>query len=166
MKHRIFVILLSLICTLAAEAAKEPRMKPVYIFGFAASFTDSVACQTVVQRVDSAWVDSHGFLVDRALYSLQLQMYMEQEEHLANAVTTVFFSRSERKMQRLWAKMQRKYEAAQNLIFHVTPAEQFRFTAEEYRPAINYEMPVEEPEVKTKPQDTKAPEKPKKKKES
>ena len=120
-------------------------MKPVYMFGFAASFTDSIACQTVVQRVDSAWLDSHGFLVDRALYSLQLQMYMEQEEHLSGTIATVYFSSSERKMQRLWAKMQRKYDAAQNLIFHITPAEKFKFTAEEYRPAIIMDTPEAAP---------------------
>lgn len=142
MRNKILVALLCLSFTWTVQAAREPKMKPVYIFGFAASFTDSIACQTVVQRVDSAWLDRHGFLVDRALYSLQLQMYMEQEEHLSGAITTVFFSSSERKMQRLWAKMQRKYEAAQNLIFHITPEDKFHFTAEEYRPAINYDMPA------------------------
>lgn len=145
MKLKIIVILLSLMCTLAAGAAKEPKMKPIYIFGFAASFTDSVACQTSIQRLDSAWLDSHDFLVDRSLYSLQLQVHMEQEEQVANAISSVFFSTSERKMQRLWSKMQRKYEAAQNLIFHVTPADKFQFKAEEYRPAISYDTPEQVP---------------------
>lgn len=144
MKHRTIVILLSLVCALAAGAAKEPKMKPIYIFGFAASFTDSVACQTEIQRLDSAWIDSHGFLVDRSLYSLQLQMHMEQEEELSNTVSSVFFSTSERKMQRLWAKLRRKYEAAQNLNYHVTPADKFRFTAEEYRPAVSYDETPEQ----------------------
>lgn len=157
-KFRIFIGLALLFLVISANAAKEPKMKPVYMFGFAASFTDSIACQTTVQRVDSAWLDSHGFLVDRALYSLQLQMYMEREEHLSGTIATVFFSSSERKMQRLWAKMQRKYDAAQNLIFHITPEEKFHFTAEEYRPAIIMDTPVEAPA------DKKPVEKPKKKK--
>lgn len=141
-KFRIFLGLALLWVACSAYAAKEPKMKPVYVFGFAASFTDSIACQTTVQRVDSAWLDSHGFLVDRALYSLQLQMYMEQEEHLSGTIATVFFSTNERKMQRLWAKMQRKYLAAQNLIFHIAPEEKFRFTAEEYRPAVIMDTPT------------------------
>lgn len=144
-KFRIITGLVLLLFVMSANAAKEPKMKPVYMFGFAASFTDSIACQTVVQRVDSAWLDSHGFLVDRALYSLQLQMYMEQEEHLSGTIATVFFSSSERKMQRLWAKMRRKYDAAQNLIFHITPADKFKFIAEEYRPAVTLDTPEAAP---------------------
>lgn len=138
-QFRIIVLLALVALSVPASAAKEPEMKPVYMFGFAASFTDSVACQTAVQRMDSAWVDAHGFLVDRALYSLQLQLYMEQQEHLPNAVSTVYFSTSERKMQRLRAKLQRKYLAAQNLIFHEVPADKFRFKPEEYRPVNVYE---------------------------
>lgn len=161
MKYRIIVVLTSLLFAVSAGAAREPKMKPIYIFGFAASFTDSVACQTAVQRLDSAWLDSHDFLVDRSLYSLQLQMYMEQEEKMTNAITTVYFSKSERKMQRLWAKLRRKYEAAQNVIHHVTPADKFQFTAEEYRPAINYESYAPAPEVK---QSADKPKKKKKKK--
>ena len=164
MKNRVIVCLLALTFTLLASAAKEPKMQPVYIFGFAASFTDSVACQTTVQRVDSAWLDNHGFLVDRTLYSLQLQMYMEQNEHMANAICSVFFSRSERKMRRLWEKMQRTYEASQAVIFHVTPEEKFHFRAEEYRPVVEVDAYVQETTQAPPPSSNKATKKESKKK--
>ena len=140
MKNYCIIFLLTMLTfSLSASAAKEPKMQSIYIFGFAASFTDSIACQTAVQRVDSAWLDRHGFLVDRSLYSLQLQLYMEQEEKLPNDVCTVFFSTKKRSAEKLWAKIQRKYEAAQNLIYHVTPLDKFSFKAEEYKPIVEYD---------------------------
>lgn len=116
--------------------SKTPVMKRVYMFGFAASFTDSVACQTAVQQVDSAWLDQHHFLVDRALYSLQLQFHMEHEENVNNPICTIFFDRNPKRLQRVWKKMSRRYQKAEGLRFRTIPAERFRFMAEEWKEII------------------------------
>lgn len=140
-KGKFFILLLagSIMCGLSANAQKRAVVKPQYIFGFAISMTDSVAYITEVQRVDSAWVETaHGYLVDRALYSLQLQYYLEQSENAKNTVCSVFFNRNPRKMQRLWARMKRRYAKAKNLRFIEVPKSSFAFTAEEYK-EIKYE---------------------------
>ena len=118
---------------------KEPVMKPVSMFGVGVSFTDSVVYQTEVQRVDSAWITtSPTLLMDRALYSLQLQYYMEHQG-VKNSVCAVFFSKSAGKMQRLWKKIRKRHEQAPTQRFKIVPLSDFRFQAEEYRPIITEE---------------------------
>lgn len=121
---------------LTTAAAREPEMKTVYMFGFAASFTDSVAYQTVVQQIDSAWLDAHKMLIDRSLYSLQLQYYVESSEGKSNSTCTVFFSTSRRRIDRTWKKVRKRFEHAEGLHLTTLPTERFAFKAEEYRPII------------------------------
>lgn len=63
----------------------------VYIFGFSASFTDSVAYITDVQQLDSAYIETkYDFLMDRVVYSDQLQTYLEAVKQMPNSTCTVF----------------------------------------------------------------------------
>ena len=111
-------------------------MKRVYIFGFSASLTDSTAFQTDIQVLDSAWIDAHKFLLDRALYSLQLQSHVEAQEHHKNTICTIYFNTKPRKLQRKWAKVKKRYEKDPALKYEILPRERFAFKAEEYRPVI------------------------------
>lgn len=121
---------------LTAQGAKEPKMKRLYMFGFAASFTDSVAYQTEIQRIDSAWIDEHKFLVDRSLYSLQLQYHLEGVEKKRNTTCTVFFNTNLRRLERKWRRVHRRYEKVEGMHLTTLPREKFFFAAEEYRPII------------------------------
>lgn len=124
-------------CLFEVHAKKKPEMRRIYIFGFGASFTDSVACQTDIQMLDSAWIEpSHKFLVDRSLYSLQLQNHMESVQQCKNAVCTVFFDQNRRRLQRTWNKLKKRYAKADGLLFSVVPEDRFHFKAEEYRPIV------------------------------
>ena len=42
----------------AAMTAKNVKLPKVYMFGFAASFNDTIVHFTEVQAVDSVWMDS------------------------------------------------------------------------------------------------------------
>jgi len=130
-----------MVCCLAAllwlalplSAAKKPEVKRIYMFGFAASLRDSTAFQTDIQTIDSAWIDpTHKMLVDRALYSLQLQYHMETEEHRKNTVCSIFFGTNPRKVQRKWAKVKKRYEKDPLLSYQILPKERFAFKAEQY----------------------------------
>ncbi|MCR4993859.1 MAG: hypothetical protein K6A32_00515 [Bacteroidales bacterium] len=146
-----FLLLAGAVATVDA-ASKEPRMTRVYMFGFSASLTDSTAFQTDIQTLDSAWIDpSHKFLIDRALYSLQLQYHVEVQEHRKNTVCTVFFGTNLRKVQRRWAKVRKRYENDPALRYQILPEERFRFKAEEYKPVI-----IGEPEEVAGPASTPA----------
>ena len=135
--------LLLLALPLAVVAGPQARLQRVYIFGFAASFTDSIAYQTDVQMLDSAWIESkHGFLVDRALYGLQMQYYVEGQLKNSNSICTVFYHKNPRKLQKLWNKVQKRYAKAEGLKLQPLSKEQFAFSCEEYKPIINEEVPA------------------------
>ena len=157
------VIALLAVCLCAglsrARTVQKPEMRRVYIFGFAASFTDSIAAQTGIQQLDSAWLDpAHKFLMDRSLYSLQLQNHMESVEGCKNSICTVFFDTNPRRLQRQWNKVKKRYDKAEELRFDVLPEGRFRFTAEEY-----HEVLVEEPTTAPLPEGQKKATKPEKK---
>ena len=143
MRRVVYALLIAVCCLGVADvhAGRRPEMTRVYVFGFAASFTDSVACQTSIQQVDSAWLDEHQFLVDRSLYSLQLQYHMESAENCKNSICTVFFDKSEKKLERTWRRVHRRYEKADGLSFRTLPSDRFHFLAEEYRPIVEEEVP-------------------------
>ena len=78
-------------CAGLSLSAKVERTT-VYMFGFSASFTDSVAYITDIQQLDSAYIDTKtDFLMDRVVYSEQLQTYVEALELMGNCTCSVCF---------------------------------------------------------------------------
>ena len=139
-----YLCLFVLAAPLVAWAGSQARMQKVYMFGFAASFTDSIAYQTDVQAIDSAWLEGKKeFLVDRSLYSLQLQYYVEGQLRTATSICTVFYHKNPRKMQKLWAKVKKRYEKAEGLTLKTLGKQDFAFKAEQYKPIVNEEVPVQ-----------------------
>lgn len=142
---RRWAAVLCCLVSLSASAAtpegkekNEPVARRMAMMGFALSFSDSVACLTDVQVLDSIWLDARKFLVDRSLYSLQLQMHLEKKGY-KNTICSVFFDKNPRKLQRLWRKMHKRYAGGTDLRYHDVPEHDFRFRAEEYRPIITLE---------------------------
>ena len=81
------------LCMSVSLCAKVERTT-VYMFGFSASFTDSVAYITDVQQVDSAYIDTKtDFLLDRVVYSDQLQVFMESLNVMKDCTCAVLFSK-------------------------------------------------------------------------
>ena len=135
---RHYLILLLLLVPLALWAEKAPRRQRVYMFGFAASFTDSIAYQTDVQRLDSAWVEGKSdYLVDRSLYSLQLQYFVEGQLKNTNSICAVFYHKNPRKLQKMWTKVKKRYEKAEGLKLLPLAKSDFIFRAEAYKPIVN-----------------------------
>lgn len=96
-------ILCFLVAAVAAVTvfAKQPKNKTkygVYVAGVSASFTDSLVYMTDIQYVDSASLDKNGFLVGRALYSLQLKDYLEMQKGERNRTWVSYFSVPRRKV--------------------------------------------------------------------
>ncbi|MBP5771251.1 MAG: hypothetical protein J6W75_07795 [Bacteroidaceae bacterium] len=146
MKDKIIICLLGLLFALPSLAQKKPEKKTIYLFGFATSFTDSLAYLTSIQKLDEGWIDEHKFLVDRSLYSLQLQINLEQIEGVKNPICTILFDTKQRRLQRKWAKIKKRHEAAQDLIYKELGEEHFKFHPEEYREVvIGDEQPTAQP---------------------
>ena len=111
MKIRVFYILLFLACLLCQNAEAKVKQKPVYMFGFAESFTDSIGYITSVQYMDSAYVDTKTkFLIGRNVYSVQLQQYLQQNEGCKHPVSSVFFGTKKEKVEKKLNAVRHRYE--------------------------------------------------------
>ena len=55
MRKSLFYVLFLLACLVGQSAEAKVKQKPVYLFGFATSFVDSLAYVTDVQYMDSSW---------------------------------------------------------------------------------------------------------------
>lgn len=109
-----------------------PEMSKVYMFGFSASFTDSVAFVTDVMEVDSVYLRSKYILVDRPLYSIQLEDYVTNVCHVQNSTNTVFFSKKKKNIDKKYGKVNKLYKDANHLALVTLKQSDFRFKPEEY----------------------------------
>lgn len=113
------VILISAFATtgISAKSKVVPRM---YMFGFSASFTDSIVYFTNVQAVDSAWVESRGnFLQGRDNYSYQLKNYFANTQNMPNRTCVVIYAMTKKKAEEKFMKMKRKYTVKAKTPFDV-----------------------------------------------
>lgn len=129
-KTILLVILLGVV--LIARAEKKPTMQPVYIFGVSMSFTDSVAYVTDVVKVDSAWITPKGFLVDRTLYSLQLEGFVTEHRQSKQSTNAVFFDVKEDKIVKKLNRVKKLYQTNRDVRLLNIPKAEFTFKAEAY----------------------------------
>jgi len=101
------VAALSLTTTVSAKKMAVPKM---YMFGFAASFTDSIVHFTEIQEIDSAWVDTKTkFLLGRDSYTFQLRDYLTEKQQMPQRTCVVFFNQKKAKLEKKFAKMLKLY---------------------------------------------------------
>lgn len=131
MKH-ILSLLLALALAAGVQAAK-PKQQRVYLFGFAASFADSVAYITPLAVIDSAYIGQGGMLVGRTLYSLQLEQYLEGlgKPHMT---CCVYYATKKPKIDKQYAKMVKRYIKDPSVALAMLPDNAFTFKAEAYVP--------------------------------
>lgn len=111
MRKSLFFVLFFLACLACQNAEAKIKQKPVYMFGFAISFVDSVAYITDVQYIDSSFIDTKTkFLVGRNMYSLQLQEFLAKNEGCTHPVTAVFFGKKKEKMEKKMLSVRRRFE--------------------------------------------------------
>lgn len=107
----------------------------VYIFGFSASFTDSVAYITDVQQLDSAYVETrYGFLMDRVSYSDQLQSYLESAKQIPHSTCTVFFHTKKNKLMEEYNKIRKRYSSDKIVVLKELADGGFKFRSPVYVP--------------------------------
>lgn len=141
MKRLLLISLLLAMVDLAS--AYEPLKRKVYMFGVAASFTDSVAYITDVQPVDEAHVHYNGFLADRTLYAAQLNVFMQTSMKRENMTCVVFFNKSKSKLEKKYLKVKKKFIAGQGIPLTPLGRDVFQFKAEEWVEPTLTETPAE-----------------------
>jgi hypothetical protein len=106
-------ILFSLLLAVAMPSemqAKHVKMSKMYMFGFSASFQDSIIYMTDVQEVAGVWYDTHTkFLLGRQHYSYQLKDYLATNEQKPNRVCVVMFAPTRKEAEKKFIKMRKEY---------------------------------------------------------
>ncbi len=110
MKYLKYIVLTLLISIAMGAEAKTVKAKHMYMFGFAASFKDSVVYMTEIQDVKDAMYDTKSkFLLGRDSYSDQLKTYFREKMQLSDRVCVVMFSTSKKKAEKKYLKLRKKY---------------------------------------------------------
>ena len=105
-------ILLSLLLSAVMPAdlqAKAVKTK-MYMFGFSASFQDSIIYMTDVQEIDGVWYETKSkTLMERHQYSTQLKDFLTDNKEMPNRVCVVMFAPSRKEAEKLFIKMRKEY---------------------------------------------------------
>ena len=126
MKSLRYILLLA-VTLLTVEASAKIEMKDnIYMFGFSASFKDSIVYTTDIQNVEGLWIDTkNNFLLNRDEYSHQLKVYLTEKLQQQNRICMVFFYDKKKKAEKEFLKLMKKYKKGYE-VRHVSAAE-FKF---------------------------------------
>ena len=109
-KYAIAAALVTAALIPATTAAKGVAAEKVYMFGFAASFNDTIVHFTEIQPLDSAWTDTKtGFLLGREHYSNALRAYLA-ERNMPHRTCIVISDQKLSRLQKRYLKMKKLYE--------------------------------------------------------
>lgn len=106
---------------------KKDKDKPVYAFGVAASFNDTVVYYTEIQLLDSVFLDKNGFLPDRELYAYQLKNYLEYDMKKMDYTCMIYFSENKNKLLKDANKIKAKYKKTGNIVLLPITVADFTF---------------------------------------
>ena len=101
---------LALVLTAFAVKVQAKLIQPahVYMFGFSASFKDSVV---YITEIEDAWIDSKSkFLQNRDSYSYQLKQHMTDQYQEPERVCVVFYATSKKEIEKKLKKLRKKYK--------------------------------------------------------
>ena len=131
-------LLMVAIMTMSGASTKVKKQN-MYVFGIAASLTDSVVVLTDVQPIEG-FVMPNGFLADRSLYSLQLNNYLLAQQQYNNLTCAIYYDKNRAKAEKKYQKLMRRYRDDHAGVLMFLGTDEFQFKAEEW---------VEEEEVKS-----------------
>ena len=111
MKQLKYMLLLAALMLAANVSAKMLKTSHMYMFGFSASFKDSVVYVTDIQDVQGAWIEKKSkFLMGRDKYSEQLKTHLTEQLRQNDRVCVVFFNKSKKKTEKKYLKLMKKYK--------------------------------------------------------
>ena len=111
MKQLKYMLLLAALMLAANVSAKMLKTSHMYMFGFSASFKDSVIYVTDIQDVQGVWIEKKSkFLMGRDKYSEQLKTHLTEQLRQNDRVCVVFFNKSKKKAEKKYLKLMKKYK--------------------------------------------------------
>jgi len=128
MKSLRYLLLLTVTMLTMGASAKIEKTNQMYMYGFSASFKDSVIYVTDIQNVQGAWIETKTkFLVERDEYSRQLKDYLADKLQQPGRVCMVFFHTKKSKAEKQFLKLMKKYQKGYE-VRHLNATE-FKFEA-------------------------------------
>lgn len=133
-----YLLIAALLLTAASPVTAKSKQKKnipqrVYMFGFAASFNDTIVHFTEIQAVDSAWLSSKKtFLLGRDNYSYQLRDYLTRQQ-MPYRTCVIFFDCKLSRLQKIFLKVKNKYSVGKkgmptNNDIRIIPRDSFHFS--------------------------------------
>lgn len=125
----ILVVFATLYSPIQAKNLVTPK---AYMFGFSASFNDSIVYFTDIQEVDSVWfMQKKGILAGRSNYSNQLRDYCAEKLDQPKRTCVVICSEKRKTVEKKYEKMKRKYSPKKGSSYDVRfiPVSEFTFTS-------------------------------------
>ena len=127
-------------------SAKDVMLPKAYMFGFVASFNDSIVFFTDIQEVDSVWVlEKKELLAGRSSYAYQLREFFTNSFNMPNRTCIVISDKNRKNVEKKYAKMKKIYveKGANKYDVHYTNSSEFRFHA------VNMDDSTTEPQTNT-----------------
>lgn len=113
MKHTLyqfFTAFLLAVCTCTMIQAKKVVEPKMYMFGFSASFNDTIVYFTDIQEIDSVWIDKKSkFLQGRNLYAYQFRSFLAEHKSMPQRTCVVFYAKKRAKAEKEFMKMRKLY---------------------------------------------------------
>ncbi len=126
-QRTLLITMLGIVLTFCMAFTMKKGDKPVYVFGLAASFNDSIVYYTEIQILDSVSLDKEGFLPRRELYSYQLKNYLEYELKKPNYTCMIYFSENKKKLEKEAVKVKANYQKSNSTTLQAIEPTQFTF---------------------------------------
>ena len=146
------VAILAVFATVYSPLQAKNAVKPkAYMFGFSASFNDSIVYFTDIQEVDSVWfMQKKDILAGRSSYSNQLRDYCAEKLDQPKRTCVVICNEKRKTVEKKYEKMKRKYSPKKGGSYDVRfiPVSEFKFTSVNMDDGT--EEPVAKPEKKKK----------------
>ena len=130
LKHIALVAALIAVSALMPASAKNYVVPKAYMFGFVASFNDSIIHFTDIQEVDSVWLMSKKKMVaGRSNYSYQLRNYCAETLGMPNRTVVVVTALKRKDIEKKFLKLRKQYTGKKNAQYDIRyiNASEFRF---------------------------------------
>lgn len=100
-------------------SAKKVQVPKMYIFGFAASFNDTIVHFTNIQEIDSAWIDTkNDFMQTRELYSYQMRDFLATKKQMPRRTCIVIAGKNRKKVEKKYLKFKKLYTQSKDYQQH------------------------------------------------
>lgn len=127
MNKRYIFLALILLTLCLGMTAKNKTVQKVYIYGFSASFKDSIVYFTDIQELENVSVaERTNFLYSRDTYSNQLRDYLAgKDQPLRTCIVSYAFDRKH--IEKKYLKLKSKYTKKGNFDIRYLKSDEFKF---------------------------------------